>query len=218
MALDAARSYEAARLVVSRSGLGRAELASKRSPLPLLAALLAPAAMNWRPGNTGSLAWRAACLTTWRSGAGAPTPPSGTRQEELTGKLDRLENQIGAGIHGQPSCGPPRPTRWAEGGAPRAAGPALPVRVGARDEIPGGRRRGPGSAANPGPASRRRGPDRLARSRPRARRCRSQGRPLGLRGPPRRGTPVDQDRRDGIGSIVEPGRSAAARNGQAAPR
>ncbi len=95
MALSAARSYEAARLAVSRSGLGRAEFAWKRSPLPLAAALLA------RQGRHLD-AW-----TYWESGlarglfddleARRRRPLTGTerrRQEELTGQLDRLENQI----------------------------------------------------------------------------------------------------------------------------
>jgi len=97
MAMAGARSYEAARLGVSRSGLGRAEFASKRSPLPLVAALLARSGRHLE-------AW-----TYWESGlarglfddleARRRRPLTGTerrRQEELVGRLERLENQIGS--------------------------------------------------------------------------------------------------------------------------
>jgi len=97
MALSAARSYEAARLGVSRSGLGRAEFARMGSPLSLAAALLA------RRGRHLD-AW-----TYWESDlarglfddleARRRRPLTGTerrRQEELAGRVDRLENQIGS--------------------------------------------------------------------------------------------------------------------------
>jgi CHAT domain-containing protein/tetratricopeptide (TPR) repeat protein len=95
VALAAVRSYAGARLAISQSGLGRAEFASRRSPLPLAAALLA------RDGRSVE-AW-----TCWESDLARGlfddlearrqrplTPLERRRQEELVGQLGRLDNQI----------------------------------------------------------------------------------------------------------------------------
>ena len=97
MAAAAARGYEAARLRVSFTGLQRADFASRSSPLPLLAALLA------RRGR-GQDAW-----ARWEAGLARGlfddlaarrsqpfTPDERRRREELVGQLNRLDNQVGA--------------------------------------------------------------------------------------------------------------------------
>ena len=96
MALAAARSYEAARLRASFTGLDRAEFSSKSSPLPLLAAILArrgrdqDAWQRWESslarGLFDDLAARRRSLT----------PDERRREEDLVGQLNQLDNQIGA--------------------------------------------------------------------------------------------------------------------------
>src|SRR5207244_1774996 len=95
-AMAAIRSYEAARLRISFAGLGRAEFASKRSSLPLVAALLArrgrdqDAWIRWEAGLARGLfddlaARRRRPLTLVEK----------RQQEDLIGRLNRLDNQIG---------------------------------------------------------------------------------------------------------------------------
>ncbi len=97
MALAAARSYDVARLRVSFAGLDRAEFASDRSPLPLVAALMArrgrdqDAWQHWESGLARGLfddlsARRLERLTT----------DERHRRDELVDRVNRLDNLIGA--------------------------------------------------------------------------------------------------------------------------
>jgi tetratricopeptide (TPR) repeat protein len=97
VAIAAARSYEKARLRVSFRGLERADFASHRSPLPLVATILA------RRGNDQDAWWN------WEAGMARGllddltarhsrflTPDERRRQDDLIGQLDRLDNEISA--------------------------------------------------------------------------------------------------------------------------
>jgi CHAT domain-containing protein/tetratricopeptide (TPR) repeat protein len=101
-AAAAARSYEAARLVLSFTGLDRAAFAGERSPLPLLAALLA---RNGKPAE----AWRRleeglarGLLDDLAARQGRPlTADDRRREEELLGRLHVLDRQLTALSAGQ---------------------------------------------------------------------------------------------------------------------
>ncbi len=96
MALAAARSYEAARLRISFAGLGRAEFASKQSPLPLVAAILAQQGRDrdaWQRWESGLARGLSDDLEARRSQR--LTPDERRRREDLIGQLNRLDNQIG---------------------------------------------------------------------------------------------------------------------------
>ena len=97
MALAAARSYDVARLRVSFAGLDRAAFASDRSPLPLVAALLArrgrdqDAWQHWESGLARGLFDDLSARRLERL-----TPDERLRRDELVDRLNRLDNQIGA--------------------------------------------------------------------------------------------------------------------------
>jgi tetratricopeptide (TPR) repeat protein len=96
MALAAARSFEAARLRISFAGLGRTEFASRGSPAPLLAALLATRGQDleaWRRWESGLARGLFDDLAARRSRS--LTADERRRQEDLIGQVNRLDNQIG---------------------------------------------------------------------------------------------------------------------------
>jgi tetratricopeptide (TPR) repeat protein len=95
LAIAAAQRYEVARSRVSFTGLDRAEFASKRSPLPLVAALLArrgcdrEAWQHWESGLARGL------FDDLAARRGRPLTTEERRtQDDLCGKLDRLDNRI----------------------------------------------------------------------------------------------------------------------------
>jgi tetratricopeptide (TPR) repeat protein len=97
MAMAAAKSYEVARSRVSFTGLDRAEFASKRSPSPLVASLLAARGCDqdaWQYWESGLARGLFDDLAGRR---GRPLTNDERRdQEDLCGKLNRLDNQISA--------------------------------------------------------------------------------------------------------------------------
>jgi tetratricopeptide (TPR) repeat protein len=96
-AAQAARGYEAARLLVGFAGLDRARFATKRSPLPRLAALLArngkpAAAWDQLQSNLArALLDEIAARHTW-----ALTPDDRRQQDQLVGRIHLLDQQIAA--------------------------------------------------------------------------------------------------------------------------
>jgi CHAT domain-containing protein/tetratricopeptide (TPR) repeat protein len=95
-ALAACKSYEATRARISFSGLIRAEDASKFSPAPLAAALLARRGQGldaWRHWESELARGLFDDLTARR--IRPLTPDERLRQDDLIRRLNRLENQIG---------------------------------------------------------------------------------------------------------------------------
>jgi CHAT domain-containing protein/Tfp pilus assembly protein PilF len=101
-ATEAARGYEAARLSLSFAGLERATFASERSPLPLLAALLArkgKPAEAWRRLEEGLAR---GLLDDLAARQGRPlSEKERRREEELVGRLQLLDRQLTALLAGQ---------------------------------------------------------------------------------------------------------------------
>jgi tetratricopeptide (TPR) repeat protein len=99
MAVAAAKSFEAARLGVSFSGVDRAQFAAKGSPLPLLAALQA----RRRQGRNAWQRWEAGLarglFDDLAARRGRPlTGDERSRQEDLLGQINRLNNQLAATV------------------------------------------------------------------------------------------------------------------------
>jgi CHAT domain-containing protein/tetratricopeptide (TPR) repeat protein len=106
MTKAAVQSFEVARLLLSHSGLGRAELPTRRSPLALAAALLARGGRNreaWQAWEAGLARGLFDDLATRRHRP--MTDDERRREEDLIGPFSQLDNQITAMTVNKPPTG-----------------------------------------------------------------------------------------------------------------